>query len=468
MTAPQSISSTLKMHRRILAIAIPAICANLTTVLPGLVDTAFIGRTADASSLGGVAVGTSLCGLVLWAFGFLRMGTAGFTAQAFGADDRLELQCVFRRSLILAIFFGVVLLMLIVPIDRLGLMFYGPSQVVADYASRYITLRLFSTPFEFALYVVLGWLLGTQRTVIAMALQIFLNLLNIALCALFVLEMQMNVDGAAIATALAQIITACLGLALAFNLQRRLSMKRPSWTIVLEPRRLIEVMSVNRDIFIRTLMLLFIFTCFVRLSARFGDVTLAANHILLGFVSMIAQGLDGFAQAAETLTGQAIGARNLTSLRRATYLSAYWAAGLAILMSLLLMPFGPLLLPLFARSSEVIETAQRFFFWVALTPVIAVSCYQLDGIYIGATQGRDMRNGMLIAMLMAILIGLIATWLFDNHGLWFTLMSFFILRATFLALWYHRIPARLGGPPSPSFLPLSFDGWRLRRKSQSL
>jgi MATE family multidrug resistance protein len=443
MTTPNPIPTARQMHRLILAIALPAICANLTAVLPGLVDTAFIGRTADAPSIGGVAIGTNLCGFILWAFSFLRMGTAGFTAQAFGAGDVLEQLTVFRRSLLLAGFFGLVLLMLMVPLNHLGLLFYGPSPLVGDYAGRYVTFRLFSAPFDLVLYVVLGWLLGTQRTVIAMALQIFLNLLNVALCALFVLHLQMGVDGAAIATAISQAITACAGIGVALALQRHLPGRRPSLTAVIEPRRLVEVMAVNRDIFIRTFALMFVFTVFVRLGARFGDVTLAANHILFGIVAMIAQGLDGFAQAAETLTGQAIGARDRLGLSRATKLSAYWAGGLAVAMSLLLLAMGPVVLPVFSHSPEVLAVAQKFFPWVAITPVIAVACFQLDGIYIGATRGRDMRNGMLIATLVATVIELIAAPLFGNHGLWFALMSFFLLRAITLAAWYHRIPRLL-------------------------
>ncbi|HEX9448072.1 MAG TPA: MATE family efflux transporter, partial [Dongiaceae bacterium] len=236
---------------------------------------------------------------------------------------------------------------------------------------------------------------------------------------------------------------ACLGVAVAIALQRQLPGRRPSLTAVIEPRRLIEVMAVNRDIFIRTFALMFVFTFFVRLGARFGDVTLAANHILFGIVAMIAQGLDGFAQAAETLTGQAIGARDAAGLRRATQLSAYWAGGLAVLMSLLLLAVGPLVLPLFSHAPEVLATARQYFPWVAVTPVIAVACFQLDGIYIGATRGRDMRNGMLIATLIATVIELIAAPLFGNHGLWFALMSFFLLRAVTLATWYHRIPRLL-------------------------
>lgn len=443
MTAIGSIPTTIAMHRRILSIAVPAICANLTAVLPGLVDTAFIGRTADAASIGGVAIGTNLCGFVLWAFSFLRMGTAGFTAQAFGAGNLLEQQTVFRRSLLLAGFFGFVLLMLMVPLNHLGLMFYNPSQMVADYAGRYVTFRLFSAPFDLALYAVLGWLLGTQRTVVAMGLQIFLNLLNVLLCALFVLQLQMGVDGAAIATAIAQGLTALLGIAVAIALQRRFPGPRPSLIAVIEPKRLIEVMAVNRDIFIRTFALMIVFTVFVRLGAQFGDVTLAANHILFGIVAMIAQGLDGFAQAAETLTGQAIGARDRHGLQRATKFAAIWAGGLAVLMCLLLMSMGPLVLPAFTKSAEVLEAARRFFPWVAIMPLIAVACFQLDGIYIGATRGRDMRNAMLISTLVATLIELIAAPLFGNHGLWFALMSFFLLRAVTLAAWYHRIPRLL-------------------------
>lgn len=446
MAAIRPLPQQPDMHRRILAIALPAICANLTMVLPGLVDTAFIGRTADAGSLGGVAIGANLCGFVLWAFSFLRMGTAGFTAQAFGARDESELQAVFRRSLVLAGFFGIVLWLLMVPINHLGIMFYGPSPLVGDYAGRYVTFRLFSAPFDLLLFVVLGWLLGTQRTVIAMALQIWLNLLNILLCLIFVSWLRMGVDGAASATAIAQTVTALIGLGVVVRLLAGLPTRRPSWTVVLEPRRLVEMMAVNRDIFIRTFALMFVFTCFVRLGAYFGDVTLAANHILFGLVAMIAQGLDGFAQAAETLTGQAVGARDAAGLRHATRLAAYWAAGLAVLMSLVLLPLGPHLLGLFTATPDVLAMALRFFPWVAAMPVIAVACYQLDGIYIGATRGRDMRNGMLIATLIATVIELIAAPLLGNGGLWLALASFFILRAIPLALWYRRIPRLIARP----------------------
>ncbi len=446
------------MHRRILAIALPAICANLTMVLPGLVDTAFIGHLGIAAALGGVSIGSTLCGFVLWAFSFLRLGTAGFTAQAYGARDATELRAGFLRSLVLAIGFGLLLLLLMVPLGHLGLLFYGPSAAVADYARRYYHLRLLSAPFDLTLYVVLGWLLGTQRVIIAMALQILLNLLNVALCWLFVIRLGMTVEGAGLATALSQATTASLGLVTVFAILRRTGFRSRSGERpdkerldkipldkerLFEPAKLIRIMAVNRDIFIRTFALMFVFTYFVRLGAKFGDVTLAANHILFGFLSAIAQGLDGFAQAAETLTGQAIGARDPARLKLATRLAGIWAFGLALLMSVGLLLAGPALLPLFTPAGEVLETAARYFPWIAMAPIFAVACFLLDGIYIGATRGTELRNGMLIAAVLAIGIEMLLAPHFGNHGLWLALMCLFVLRAAALLLWYPRIPRQL-------------------------
>ncbi len=436
-------ASAARLHGAVLAIAVPAICANFTMVLPGLVDTAFIGRLGIAAALGGVSIGSTLCGFVLWAFSFLRMGTAGFTAQAYGARDNAELRACFLRSLILAILFGTVLLSLMVPLGKLGLLFFAPGPAVADYARRYYHFRLFSAPFDLLLFVVLGWLLGTQRAVLAMALQVLLNLLNVALCWLFVIRLQMNVDGAGLATALSQTVTACLGLIIVFAILRRTGFREKSETRLFDAAKLIRIMSVNRDIFIRTFALLAVFGYFVRLGAQFGDVTLAANHILFGFLSAIAQGLDGFAQAAETLVGQAIGARDPVRLRAVTRLSSLWAGGLALLMSLVLLLAGPPLLPVFTNEAEVLATATRYFPWIALMPVVAVACYQLDGIYIGATRGRELRNGMLIATIIAIAIEAVLAPLYGNHGLWFALICLFVLRAATLLAWYPRIPRQL-------------------------
>ncbi|MET1028498.1 MAG: MATE family efflux transporter [Dongiaceae bacterium] len=442
-TSPGLRVSAARMHGAILAIALPAICANFTMVLPGLVDTAFIGQLGIAAALGGVSIGSTLCGFVLWAFSFLRMGTAGFTAQAYGARDNAELRACFLRSLLLAILFGILLLILMVPLGKLGLLFFAPGPAVADYARRYYHFRLFSAPFDLMLFVVLGWLLGTQRAVLAMMLQILLNLLNVALCWLFVIRLQMNVVGAGLATALSQTVTACIGLVIVFAILRRTGFREKSATRLFDAAKLIRIMSVNRDIFIRTFALLAVFSYFVRLGAQFGDVTLAANHILFGFLSAIAQGLDGFAQSAETLTGQAIGARDPLRLRAVTRLSSLWAGGLAVLMSLALWLAGPALLPIFTNEADVLATAAQYFPWIALTPVAAVACYQLDGIYIGATRGRELRNGMLIATIVALGAEALLAPLYGNHGLWFALICLFLLRAATLLAWYPRIPRQL-------------------------
>lgn len=416
--------------------------ANFSAVLPNLVDTALVGQTGDAVALGGISVGASLATFVLWAFAFLRLGTAGFTAQAFGAEDGDEIKATLNRALALAWIFGFVVLLVMVPIAFVAVPLFGSSEAVADLAARYFHYRLFSAPFDLTNYVILGWLLGLQRVGKALALQILLNGLNVILCYIFVFQFRLGVDGAAIATALAQSVTAIVGLVVARRLLRIVPLSENAGSLV-DLDKLFDLVSVNFDIFLRTLAIMFIMAYFVGLGARMGDATLAANQVLFALLATIAQTLDGFAQSAETLTGQAIGARDRRQLSGAVWGSLLWAFAMALMLSALLYSFGPTIVGYFSNDPSVIGQTLPYLPWLIATPLIALWCYILDGVFIGATRGREMRNGMVLAALGAIVAQYFLIPAFGNHGLWASLMLFFVLRALTLYLWYPRIPRAL-------------------------
>lgn len=430
------------VHRRILGIAIPAIIANLTSVLPGIVDTALVGRTGTAIDLGGIAIGTTITGFILWGFSFLRLGTAGFAAQAFGARDESEQRSSFLRALGLAIIFGFALILLMVPLGKLAFALFDAGTASLDVAGRYYYYRMFAAPFDLMLYVVIGWLLGRQRVRDMLALQLLLNLVNVALCYLLVIQLGMGVDGAAIATAVAMTLTAFAGLGLVRQQFRGLA-PRSAESRLIESEKLLGLMAVNRDIFLRTLVLMAFLAYLVRLGAERGDAVLSANHILFGFISIVAQGLDGFAQATETLVGQAIGARDRPRLSRVVRAASFWCLIFGAAIATALYHWGPELLPLFTHDVDILKIAEEHFIWIAGAPLVAIWCFQLDGIYFGATRGREIRNGMLAAVILGLAAAVVLPMLYGNHGIWAALYVFYVMRAIPLILWYPRIPRAL-------------------------
>jgi MATE family multidrug resistance protein len=427
------------VHRRILAVALPAILANLTSVLPAIVDTAWVGTTGTKLDLGGIALGTTITGFVLWGFSFLRIGTAGFAAQAFGAREESEQRSTFLRALGLAVIFGFALTLLMVPLGMLGFAIFDTGSDALDIAGRYYHIRMFAAPFDLILYVVIGWLLGRQRVRDMVAIQVFLNLLNIALCYLFVVLMGKGVDGAASATAISVGISCAVGLIIV-RTQFRVLAPRGAESRLIESEKLLGLMAVNRDIFLRTFVLMAFLAYLVRVGAQMGDTVLAANHVLFGFIAIIAQGLDGFAQATESLTGQAIGARDRNRLSRVVWAGSFWCLVFALAIGAVLHEWGPQLLPYFTHDVDVLKTARDHFLWIAAVPLVAIWCFQLDGIYFGATRGREIRNGMIIAAFFGLAASLVLPPFFGNHGIWAALYVFYVMRALPLAFWYTRIP----------------------------
>lgn len=439
MTVPtaRTASSAHLTHRHVLTIALPIIIANISTPLIGIVDTAVLGQLGDAHYIGAVAIGAMIFNMVYWAFGFLRMGTTGLTAQAEGSGNAEEVAATLLRALAIAAVCGLALVILQWPISVITFTILEGSEPVETGAHTYFQIRIWSAPAALANYAFLGWFIGQGRATTAMLLQILLNGTNAVLDALFVLWFGWGVEGVAYGTLISEVFAAACGLWIALSMIRR-SGVAVGLARTLERAALVRVLSMNADIMIRTLCVLFAFSWFTAKSAQVNDVVLAANAILLHFSHLAAYFLDGFAFSTETLVGQAIGARKHQRFRRAIRLSGFWAIVLSALLTAGFFLFGGLYIDLLTINAEVREAARVFLVWAALVPIVGVACYQLDGIFIGATRTADMRNMMMLSLAVYLMSWMVLTSLYGNHGLWAALMIFLLVRGMTLGA---RFPA---------------------------
>ena len=422
-------------HRDVLAIALPMIFSNVTTPLIGAVDTAVIGQLGSAPLIGAVAVGATIFTFFYWAFGFLRMGTTGLTAQASGAARPREVLATLYRALIVAGAAGLAIVVLQGAIAAAAFTLMGASAEVGTAARTYFDIRIWSAPAALANYALVGWFIGLGRAGMAFRLQLLLNLTNIGLDALFVWGFGWGIAGVAAGTLIAETGAALVGIAVAMRAAEGVKLR--AWR-VFNAGKLKRMISVNGDIMIRTLSLLFAFSFFTVQGSRSGDLILAANAVLMHFLSVSAYFLDGVAYATEALTGKAIGARDPKRFSDAVRLSSVWAAALSLATGAAFWLAGGVIIDVMTVNAAVREVARDYLFWAALAPLVGVACFQLDGIFIGATRTRDMRNMMLISLAVYLGAWALLTPAFGNHGLWAALMVLFVVRALTLA-W--RFPA---------------------------
>jgi multidrug resistance protein, MATE family len=422
---------------QVFAIAGPAMVANLTTPLIGVVSTTAIGRLDDAALLGGVAMASVLFDCIFWLFGFLRMSTVAFTAQSMGADETQELSAILVRGLIVAGLIGAALIVLQIPLATLLLGAMGGSDGVTRAAKTYFTIRIWSAPLALANYVVLGWLIGQARARLALATQIAINVVNAVATMLLVLVLNAGIAGAAIAA----VIGETAGLLLGVLIASRLTRGKPAIdrAMLFERAKLLRMLAVNRDILIRTAALITAFLFFTAQGARAGDVTLAANAVLNNLLLVSAFFLDGLANAAEQLCGRAYGARDRYAFAGAVRLVVVWGFGFALAVTAVFALFGPALIDVMTASPDVRRAARDFLLFVILSPMLAVFAFAYDGVYIGATWARDMRNLMVLSLLIFL-----AAWFalrsFGNAGLWGAFLVHYAARGGLEAL---RYPALL-------------------------
>ncbi|MEX0942562.1 MAG: MATE family efflux transporter [Pseudomonadales bacterium] len=422
-------------RHKVFLIAWPIILSNLSTPLLGLVDTAVIGNLGDPALIGAIAIGGMIFSFLYWGFGFLRMGTTGLVAQARGAGDMEEVKASLYRPFLAGLVIGVLLYLLQLPLVALAFELIDGSTAVESAAQSYFGIRILGAPISLAHLAIVGYLVGQQMTRTLLGIQLLLNGTNILLDFIFVLGLGWGVAGVAAATVIAELFAISVGTWVVIrNIRSNGASMRIPFTRLMDISALKRMLIVNRDIMIRTLCLIFAFAFFTNQGASKGDIILAANAILMQFVSFSAFFLDGYALAAETLVGQAVGARNRNALRQ----SIRYATGLALTTSVgLSLVFALTGIPVINLLTNVIavrEAAVVFLPWAVAAPVVSIWCYLLDGIFIGATRSIEMRNAMIASLVLFLAAWYLLSGL-GNHGLWAALMVYFIARAVCL-YWY--------------------------------
>jgi len=415
-------------HRDVGLIALPIMLSNATVPLVGYVDTVVIGQQIGSAHLiGGVALSAVIFNNVFWIFGFLRMATTGLTAQAVGARDVPEITANLLRALAIAGVAGIGLILVQVWLIALFLWLMGGSGDVNRTVETYFHIRIWGAPAALANFVMVGWFIGLGRAYVAFVIQLILNGVNIALAVLFVFGFELSVQGVALAALISDIVAALTGAWFATHELRRRG-ARIGDADVLKPEALRTMFNVNRDVIIRTACLIFAFSFFAAQGARAGDLALAANAVLLSIAMIFTYMLDGFAFAAETLVGQAIGARRQDRFRDAIRVSTFWGVLFAVCFTAILLLGGGMMIDFTTEDPAVRAAARAYLMWAALTPVIGIWCYQLDGIFVGATGTQQMRNMAIVSLGVYLLAWAILTPLLGNHGLWLALLVFFIAR----------------------------------------
>jgi MATE family multidrug resistance protein len=426
-------------HKRVLAIALPIVLSNATVPILGVVDTGVVGQLGEAAPIGAVGIGAIILSSVYWIFGFLRMGTTGLTSQAAGAGDGEEVDALLSRALLIGISAGIVMIFAQVLIFR-GAFWVSPASAeVETLAQEYMTIRIWSAPATIALYGITGWLIAQERTRAVLVIQVGMNGANIALSILLGLEWEWGVQGVAWATFIAEWGGLALGLWFCrgvFGRTAWLSSAR-----VFDLVRLKHMAVVNSDILIRSVLLQAIFVSFLFYGAEFGDVQLAANQILMQFLQVTAYALDGFAFAAEALVGQALGARARAALRRSAILSSLWGAIVCGLLAVCFALFGDAVIDVMTTAPEVREVARVYLPYMIAAPIVGVAAWMLDGIFIGATRTKDMRNMMIVSTIVYFLTVIPLMALFQNHGLWIGLLLNFVVRGATLGWKYPGLEA---------------------------
>lgn len=415
-----------------LAIALPMIASNLTIPLLSLVDTAVVGHLEHPWYLGGVALGSSLISLLFLLLGFLRMSTTGLTAQAYGADNKTAIRNSLLQAGLIALFLALVLLLQHPFIMPLVNVYSDAGSEVLEQAGIYFHIRIWSAPAALLNMVLLGWFLGMHNARYPMWLLLCNQSLNIVLDLVFVLGFGWQVAGVAAASVIADYSSLLLGLYLLRRLWRAQQLGSVNWPQLRQLSGIGRLFALNRDIFIRSLCLQLVFAFIAFRGASLGDTVVAANAVLLSFLMLVSYALDGFAYAAEAMTGKAVGAKDQRDLQRLFAILAQWGLVLGVLFSLLFWLGGPALITLLTSIEAVQIAAADYLPWLIALPLLAVWSYLLDGIYIGATKARAMRNAMLVSFAGFVLCYTTLHSL-GNHALWLALSLFMLLRGLTLA-----------------------------------
>jgi len=416
------------MNRQILKLAIPNIISNLAVPILGVVDTALVGHMEGLSHLGAIAIGGMIFNFIYWSFGFLRMGTTGLTAQAYGRKNKSEIIHILLRALIVALFFAFFLMLAQQLILKISLLLVTTSPDIAKQASIYFNIRIYAAPATLALYAFHGWFLGMQNARFPLFLTIIVNIANLLLNLLFIKVYNMQSAGIALGTVIAQYLGLITAIAF-FIYSYKPYLKSIVKSALFELSEIKKFFSVNSDIFIRTMALIFTFSFFTAQSAKMGDDILAANSILLQLWMIFSFGIDGFAFAAESIVGKYVGSGNKEKLKTTIKYIFVWGVSLGLLFTTVYFFGGRLILSVFTNKIQILTLCLLYFPWTIIAPTVNSFCYIWDGIYIGATATKAMRNTMLVSVLVFFLpFFYLGKTLLGNHGIWLAMLVFMITR----------------------------------------
>ncbi len=415
------------MHRQILRLALPNIVTNITVPLLGMVDLAIVGRLGDTKYIGAIAIATMIFSMIYWLFGFLRMGTSGFTAQAYGAGDIKGAADILLRSLLVGLSVALCLIVLQQPIIDLAMSIVSGSEELKAIARRYFFVNIWGAPALLSMYSFKGWFIGMQNSNIPMLIAIVINVVNICLSYIFVFILRLDIEGVALGTVIAQYVG--LGMAVWFFIARYhyvVKLINVAQSIVWDEMK--RFFRVNFDIFLRTICLIAVFSFFPIAGSRFGDDTLAINTLLMQFFTLFSYIMDGFAYAGEALTGRFIGAADRVSLRRSIRVNFMLGIGLTLIFTLIYSFGGEYLLRILTDKQRIIDLSAQYYLWVLLVPIAGFSAFLWDGIFIGATASRAMLYAIAVATALFFVIYISFVSILGNNALWLALIVFLAAR----------------------------------------
>ena len=427
-------------HRRVWAMALPIMLSNASTPLLGMVDTAVVGHLDEPHYLGAVALGSMMFSLLFWSFGFLRMGTTGLTAQSRGAGDHDEVRAHLVRALFIAGAIGLALIALQTPLAWLAFTLADASEAVTREGQAYFAARIWAAPATLANYCLMGWFLALNRTSYILVLQLFLNGTNIVFDLIFVIGFDMTADGVGYASVLAEysafVVGACLTMRLLAMTPGTLRREQ-----LLNTTALKRLFAVNRDLMIRTFCLQIGFLWFTAQGGQIDDTTLAANAVLMQLQTFMAFALDGFAYTAESMAGEAKGAKSREQFDAAVAVSSLWALGFSTLFALAYWLGGAVIVSLLTDLPEVRAVAGEFLIYAIILPILSAPSFQLDGIFIGTTETKALRHAMIVSMACFLAAGYLLMPIMGNHGLWLAFTLFMTMRAITLGIGFPRLRA---------------------------
>ena len=422
------------MDKKIFRLALPNIISNITVPLLGMIDIAIAGHLGSAIYIGAIALGSNIFNMVYWNFGFLRMSSSGFTAQAYGARNFGEAMNVLIRSLVVAIGFGLLILLLQVPIERIAVNFIKSGPETINNVQYYFRIAIWSAPAVLSMFAFNGWFIGMQNAKTPMVIAIINNVLNIVLSFTFVYGFDMKIKGIALGTVLSQVITLLITIGFWARYYGRL-IKYIDLKTILDTTALKSFLKVNSDTFIRTFMLTLVTTFFTFASSGMGDTILAVNALLMQFFMLFSYFMDGFAYAGEALTGRYIGAKNKMLLRYMIQRLFFWGFAVSAVSALLYTLFPNQILQILTDNQVVIDATKSYSFWTILIPITGFAAFLWDGIFIGATASKEMRNAMILSAISFFVCYYATRAFLGNNALWLSFILYLSVRGIIQTLW---------------------------------